>query len=179
MGYQRLRRRKIAVGLMALTILSLGLQACGPSVQFIYEGNIRFEHCYRLDFDENIAPTHRKACWEDWVLRYTQGQTRDRLDYARRRISEIDHGARGTLTLHVAGSKDAGDTSTLGLPAPIPTSLHKPPPARMAVPPATSVSPEGSTQERPARERPTRIVAPPSDSTPAPSSPPARPKAVP
>jgi hypothetical protein len=170
MGYQRLRRRKIAVGLMALTILGLGLQACGPSVQFIYEGNIRFEHCYRLDFDENIAPTHRKACWEDWVLRYTQGQTRDRLDYARRRISEMDQGARATLTLRVADSKDAGASSPLGLPAPIPTNLHTPPPARMAVPSAAAANPEGSHRERP---------APLSEPTPARSAPPARPKAVP
>jgi hypothetical protein len=169
MGNQRLLRRKIAVGLMALTVFGLGLQACGPSVQFIYEGNIRFEHCYRLDFDENIAPTHRKACWEDWVLRYTQGQTRDRLDYARRRIHEIEHGARATLTLHVTDSKDVGASSSLGMPAPIPTNLHKPPPARMAVPSATPAHSEGLTPR----------VDPPSEPTPAHSAPQARPKTVP
>jgi hypothetical protein len=111
---------------------------CGPSVQFIYEGNIRFEHCYRLDFDPNIAPSHRKACWEDWSQRFPRGQTRDRLEYAKRRIDSLAGGERGTLNLNLLAAADAGvDPSTALQPAPAPTNAHSPPPARMAAPETT------------------------------------------
>ena len=66
--------------------------ACGPSVQSIYEGNVRFEHCYRLDIDPHIAPTHREACWREWKQTYTYGQTRDRVEYAERRIRALAWG---------------------------------------------------------------------------------------
>ena len=65
---------------------------CGPSVQSIYEGNVRFEHCYRLDIDPHIAPTHREACWREWKQTYTYGQTRDRVEYAERRIRALASG---------------------------------------------------------------------------------------
>jgi len=60
--------------------------ACGPSVQSIHEGGVRFEHCYRLDLDEEVTPGHREACWKEWLASYTYGQSADRIDYARRRI---------------------------------------------------------------------------------------------
>src|SRR3954466_12347873 len=53
--------------------------SCGPSVQSIYEGDVRFEHCYRLDLELDVATTHRQACWTTWLDRYTYGQSRDRL----------------------------------------------------------------------------------------------------
>jgi hypothetical protein len=126
--------------------MGVGLQACGPSVQFIYEGDIRFEHCYRLDFDEKIAPTHRKICWEDWLLRYTKGQTRDRLEYAQRRIDSLAAGERATLLLKVTDGNDVGTAQAPGVPAPVPTNLHAPPPARMAAP--SSASPVASGPPR-------------------------------
>ncbi|MGC4067661.1 MAG: hypothetical protein QM784_24035 [Polyangiaceae bacterium] len=114
---------------------------CGPSVQFIYEGNIRFEHCYRLDFDPNIAPSHRKACWEDWLQRFPRGQTRDRFEYARRRIDSLAGGERGTLNLNLVEAADAGtDSNSAMQPAPAPTNAHSPPPARMAAPESADVS---------------------------------------
>jgi hypothetical protein len=42
---------------------------CGPSVQSIYEGDVRFEHCYRLDLELDVAPSHRQACWTSWLDR--------------------------------------------------------------------------------------------------------------
>ncbi len=66
--------------------------ACGPSVQVLHEGSVRFEHCYRLDLDPGIAPTHRKACWRAWQERYSYGQSRDRLEYADRRVQSIERG---------------------------------------------------------------------------------------
>src|SRR4051812_7439067 len=66
--------------------------ACGPSVQSIYEGNVRFEHCYRLDLEVDTAPTHRRACWSEWLNLYTYGQPRDRIEYARRRLHSFTNG---------------------------------------------------------------------------------------
>ena len=41
-----------ATALLAALLFGLGLgAACGPSVQSIHEGNVRFEHCYRLDLE--------------------------------------------------------------------------------------------------------------------------------
>lgn len=68
----------------------VGALACGPSVQVLHEGTVRFEHCHRLDLDPRIAPSHRRACWEAWRERYSYGQPRDRLEYAQRRIAAID-----------------------------------------------------------------------------------------
>ncbi len=127
--------------------------ACGPSVGTIYEGNIRFEHCYRLDMDPKIAETHRAACWREWTDRYTYGQTRDRLEYARRRIAAIDAGEAGHPSLHVE-STDGGTPQPLSQ-APMPTSLNAPPPPTLptAAPPgptdAGADAREGSPPEPP------------------------------
>lgn len=104
--------------------LALAVAACGPSVSAIYEANIRFEHCYRLDLDPNVAPGHRITCWKEWSQRYTYGQTRDRLEYARRRIATLASGdsSRPELDLSVL---DGGTGAT---EAPLPTNVHAPPP---------------------------------------------------
>lgn len=107
-----------------LTLLVLGTSQCGPSVAAVYEGKVRFEHCYRLDLDESIAPTHREACWREWTERYTYGQTRDRLDYARRRIHTL---AAGDPRRPEMISGDAGWSAVVA-EAPAPTNVHAPPP---------------------------------------------------
>ncbi|MBK7578616.1 MAG: hypothetical protein IPI67_00285 [Myxococcales bacterium] len=112
--------------LVALTpFLAVGLAgACGPSVSAIYEANIRFEHCYRLDLDPNVAPGHRITCWREWSRRYTYGQTRDRFEYARRRIHALQSGdsSRPELDLTVRSASAESDE------APQPTNVHAPPP---------------------------------------------------
>jgi hypothetical protein len=101
-------------------------------VQYIYESNIRFEHCYRLDYDEHIAPPHRRACWAEWLSLYSTRQTRDRVDYAQRRIRAIDSGDGMGLKLQNLDGTDA--SLARGAPDPVPTSVHAPPPARIEVP---------------------------------------------
>jgi hypothetical protein len=70
---------------LAAVLVSSGA-SCGPSFEAVYEGNVRFEHCYRLDRDEEIASSHREYCWKQWVQAYTYGQPHDRVEYAKRRI---------------------------------------------------------------------------------------------
>lgn len=132
--------------------------ACGPSVSTIYEGNIRFEHCYRLDLDPNIAKSHRQACWREWADRYTYGQTRDRLEYARRRIAAIEAGDPNHPVLRVDAS-DAGAPSTAG-EAPMPTSVNAPPPPMQpTAKPASGPPDAGSADARAPAEPPSMECA--------------------
>lgn len=112
---------------------------CGPSVQLIHEGNLRFEHCYRLDLESRISPTHRLTCWSEWIQYYSKDQTRDRVDYAKRRIEALRSGERIAQPLNLE-DVDAGSPAVLATdPAPTPTSVHKPPPAVLPPPPAAPV----------------------------------------
>lgn len=101
--------------------------ACGPSVQSIYEGNVRFEHCYRLDLEVDTAPTHRRACWSEWLSMYTYGQPRDRIEYARKRLHSFTNGDLARPTLDIGDDKQA-EARQFYLVVPTPTSVHAPPP---------------------------------------------------
>jgi hypothetical protein len=127
---------------------------CGPSVQSIYEGNVRFEHCYRLDLDVNIAPTHRLACWREWLHVYTYGQVRDRIEYARQRVGALEQGDTSRPPLNLIAGRRPEERSWY-LSEPAPTSAHAPPPPMWkaespATPPAPAVSVEGPPKPPPA-----------------------------
>jgi hypothetical protein len=113
----------------ALLVLAgiVATSACGPSVQSIYEGNVRFEHCYRLDLEVDAAPTHREACWKEWLGMYTYGQPRDRIEYARRRARAFASGDPNCPRLNIADSKQS-ETRQFYLSVPAPTNVHAPPP---------------------------------------------------
>ena len=66
----------------------LAAVACGPSFQAVYEGDVRFEHCYALDQGPASADV-KKECWQGWLHDYTYGQSRDRVEYAGTRFSEL------------------------------------------------------------------------------------------
>ena len=84
------------------------LQACGPSAQIVQESNQRFEHCYRLDIDPQIAPTHRETCWGSWLKSYRTGQRKDRVEYANRRYSALRQGHLERPLLNLSEDMDAG-----------------------------------------------------------------------
>jgi hypothetical protein len=120
-------RAKIVVAFRLAALAALAsIPSCGPSVQSIYEGDVRFEHCYRLDLEVDVATTHRQACWTTWLDRYTFGQSRDRLEYARRRVRAFATGDVDRPALHVGGAQP--DTRQFYLVVPAPTSGHAPPP---------------------------------------------------
>ena len=118
-----LRFRWATASLIALLVTG----ACGPSVQSIYEGNVRFEHCYRLDLEVDTAPTHRRACWSEWLNMYTYGQPRDRIEYARKRLHSFADGDSARPTLDIGEGKQA-EARQFYLVVPAPTSVHAPPP---------------------------------------------------
>jgi hypothetical protein len=65
------------------------LFGCGASLQSVYEGDVRFEHCMALDAQPSVKPAIRRACWHEWITFYTYGQTRDRLVHAQLRIRQL------------------------------------------------------------------------------------------
>ncbi len=145
---QRLRFIVPAVALLLGPALTA---SCGPSVQSIYEGDVRFEHCYRLDLELDVATTHRQACWTTWLDRYTYGQSRDRLEYARRRVHAFATGDTDRPALRV-GENQQTDSRQFYLVVPSPTSVHAPPPpiatrtnAVPDAPPASASADPGKT----------------------------------
>jgi len=140
----------VRVGSCVMAAALAGVCACGPSVQSIYEGNVRFEHCYRLDLDREIAPSHREACWREWSETYAYGQTRDRIEYARRRLRYLAAGETSPPSLDLSRVGPAASVSRETTLAPLdvrapPPTLEGPPaptaPAAPEVPASAQVEP--------------------------------------
>jgi hypothetical protein len=111
-----------AVALVAVAGGAAGVAAgCGPSFQAVYEGDVRFEHCYALD--QTTAPIEaRKECWRDWLHVYTYGQSSDRIEFAAARFSELS--LDPTLPSVDPGTRPKRGRSV----APLPTNAFAPPP---------------------------------------------------
>jgi hypothetical protein len=124
---RRAPRSQLGRSLLTAFVVACVSDACGPSVQSIYEGNVRFEHCYRLDLEVDAAPTHREACWKEWLGMYTYGQPRDRIEYARRRVRAFSTGDLDCPKLSIGDTKKA-EARQFYLVVPAPTSVHAPPP---------------------------------------------------
>jgi hypothetical protein len=122
--------------LLLLGVPLLLSSACGPGLESLHASNVRFEHCYRLDMDPRIASSHRMVCWRDWTESYAIGQSRDRVEYARRRIITLESGDAELLSIETQPERRqrifsvVGETRSKNVPmaAPAPTSAHAPPP---------------------------------------------------
>jgi hypothetical protein len=109
--------------LLAIALLT-AVTACGASIQAVYEGDVRFEHCMALDSRPDTKPTLLSACWEEWVKFYTFGQTRDRVEYAKLRQKQLS----------TSSDFDEGEWAAQNTRAavPEPTSVLEPPPMTLA-----------------------------------------------
>jgi hypothetical protein len=138
------RRPHIPLGIAAISIAGLGalIVGCGASINAVYEGDVRFEHCMALDSRPDVKPTLRRACWEEWMKFYTFGQTRDRVDYALLRRNQLNG----------ASDFDEGEwapsRSRVLLASPEPTSALAPPPAMLS----TGAKDAGAPAEAPSSQ---------------------------
>jgi hypothetical protein len=134
---------------VALAFGLIGLAACGPSFQAIYEGNARFEHCYALEENPQALMPDKAACWRDWSERYTYGQTRDRVNYATARyVALSEAGSLPTdeaLMMAAPGETPRNTTIT----APTPTNAFAPPPKVLEVDRRTAPLTSPSSSEVP------------------------------
>jgi hypothetical protein len=101
-------------------VTGLAAVACGPSFQAVYEGDVRFEHCYALDQGPASAEI-KKECWQGWLHDYTYGQSRDRVEYAGTRYSE--------LSLDQSLPTEDREVKRAPMASPVPTSAFAPPPS--------------------------------------------------
>lgn len=122
----------------------------------MYEGDVRFEHCYRLDLEPGVSLVHRRECWREWTQFYTYSQTRDRIEWAYRRLREL--GSQ-------LGDPAASSSALLSpLPpvanrlAPAPINPFEPPPATLA--PVISDAGAASATSASAKASPAREAAP-------------------
>lgn len=113
---------------MACIVLALAAAACGPSFQAIYEGNVRFEHCYALEENPQLPLPEKATCWRDWNEHYTFGQTRDRVQYAISRYVALSHmsSAPTDEAMMMAAPGETPRTTTIF--APSPSNAFAPPP---------------------------------------------------
>lgn len=117
------------------------LAACGASINALYEGDVRFEHCMSLDDSSEIKPTIRTACWDEWLQFYTFGQTRDRIEYAKSRMRQLRSG-NDTMVAEVQTN-----TSHPTEAVPEPTTALAPPPALLVVDAGTPPPEDPGTNE--------------------------------
>lgn len=82
-------------GLVAAGALAAALSACGASVSQKYESDVRFERCLALDWQQTVDPGIRHKCWDEWARFYAVGQPRDRIEYARNQVADIEGRAAG------------------------------------------------------------------------------------
>jgi hypothetical protein len=101
--------------------------ACGPSFQAIYDGDARFEHCYALEETATVSLQERGECWRDWSVRYTFGQTRDRVEYAKARARALALAQLPTDEAMMQAAPNEVATGT-SVTAPGPTNAFAPPP---------------------------------------------------
>jgi len=108
---------------MGCLVVLFGSFGCGASYQSMYEGEVRFEHCYRLDAESKVPSMQRHECWREWNQFYTYGQSRDRIEYARRREREL-----GASSERPVAQPNASAGVHEPLAGPAPTSAFEPPP---------------------------------------------------
>jgi hypothetical protein len=135
---------KAALRVVGLLALGSGLAtfasttACGPSFQAIYEGNVRFEHCYALEENPQKPMPDKADCWHDWSVHYTYGQTRDRIQYAIARYVALSQAPNSPTdeAMMMAAPGMTPRRSTISAPAV--TNAFAPPPKVFGEPDASA-----------------------------------------
>jgi hypothetical protein len=128
------------LALRGALITITAVAACGPGLEAMHESNLRFEHCYRLDLDAKIVPQHREHCWRSWAETYAYGQPLDRVDYAHRRVVQLESGDSRLMIIQRDSPGErvfdefGGGGSITPMAGPAPTSAHEPPPKTAPAP---------------------------------------------
>lgn len=101
---------------------------CGASYQSLYEGEVLFEHCYRLDEDPHVPQRQKLQCWRNWTRERVYGQPRDRVEYALQRQRELTPYSPTSYDSSAAGSR-ASESIDAPVRGPEPTSAFAAPPS--------------------------------------------------
>ncbi len=137
---------------VAACLAAVASVACGPSFQAVYEGDVRFEHCYALD-QSPVNADAKKECWQGWLHDYTYGQSRDRVEYAGLRFSELS--LDPTLP-----SEDTQVKHARSMASPVPTSAFAPPPSTAERVPAETTASAATSKPPPHEAAAAAVRAP-------------------
>jgi hypothetical protein len=105
----------------------------------VYESDVRFEHCYRVDEERHVPITDKLQCWREWTRRYRFGQSRDRIGYALARERTL---AQALAAGQQAAPRGAGESPRT---LPQPTNPFAPPPPTITAAGAAGAGDAGST----------------------------------
>jgi hypothetical protein len=114
--------------------------------QSLYESDVRFEHCYRIDEERQLPITDKLQCWQDWSRRYRYGQSRDRIGYAQAR--------ERTLAQALAAGQQAAPRGAVGASmrsSPQPINAYALPPQTLT-PASASINAAGGGASRATNE---------------------------
>jgi hypothetical protein len=121
--------------LVGLGVAVSGIAACSLNYQTVYEADVRFEHCYRLDEERAVELNEKLQCWRDWSQKHTLGQSRDRIEYAFARQQALGQAQAAGLPTAPPGAPITRQT------APQPTNAFAPPPPTLARDAGVAASP--------------------------------------
>lgn len=122
----------------------------------LHRSNENFEHCYALDTQPDIESAAKTACWSDWLENYSQGQSQERIHYARDRRNAIEHNDVSTIAVTpeaVAAQQTSGSEAVppgSAAPAPASTTAATPATATATAPATTAASPPEAATSAPA-----------------------------
>ena len=133
--FESLSRHLVRSG-CALAVLG----GCSPTYQSLHDGDVRFEHCYRVDEERQVPINEKLQCWREWTHRYRHGQSRDRVGYALERERTL---AQALAAGEQAAPRGAAGVARRTLPQPM--NPFAPPPQTMT--PASAVAEGGATAE--------------------------------
>ena len=81
---------RTSAALWVLFALAASVSSCGPSLRRVHTGNVYFERCSGGDRDARYTDAERRHCWDAWLTHYTDGQSDERISYARERVTHLD-----------------------------------------------------------------------------------------
>lgn len=148
---------RLAMSMGCISFVSLAA-GCTPRYQSLYDGDVRFEHCYRVDEERQVAIIDKLQCWQDWNRHYSYGQSRDRIGYASARERTL---GQALAAGEKAVPRGAASESMGTLPQPMTAYAPPPPTMTFAGAPGESTSSHGApsgVREPAATEGATRMV---------------------
>jgi hypothetical protein len=113
---------------MSMACLSIfsPVTGCTPRYQSLYDSDVRFEHCYRVDEERQVAIIDKLQCWQDWNRNHSYAQSRDRIGYGAARERTL---SQALAAGEKAVPRGAAGESTGTLPQPM--TAYAPPPPTM------------------------------------------------
>lgn len=108
------------------------LIGCGATFTSHHKSDAHFDQCHALDLDPQATQARRLFCWQEWLDKYSSGQSRERVQNVERRVLVLRNGDRDQLGSQVTGASERSGFAPL--PPDRPNSLSSSKPTRPDTP---------------------------------------------